>query len=88
MDKESEVVFQEDSTTPASYIVNRQYIRFMMRNSTQVQFTNKGNTNYISTTSIIYQTTYVLYMATCMKDILPLLINIIFLEPELGVYVL
>jgi len=62
-----------------------QYIRSIMLNRIQVHFTNKGSTRYISTTSTIYnQTTHlVLYMAMPMKDVLPLLINIIFLDLNL-----
>jgi hypothetical protein len=57
----------------------------MMLNNTQVQFTIKGSTRYISKTSTIYnQTTHlVLYMVIHMEDVLSLLINIIFLDLNL-----
>jgi hypothetical protein len=50
-----------------------QSIRSIMLNCTQVHFTNKDSTGYISTTSTIYnKTTHLaLYMATCIKDVLP-----------------
>jgi hypothetical protein len=52
-----------------------------MLNNTQIQFTNKGNANHISTTSTINnQTThFILNITSCMEDVFPLLITIIFL---------
>jgi len=49
-----------------------QPIKSIMLNHIQVQFTNNDNTSYISLTSIIYNqiTLFILYMATCMKDVL------------------
>lgn len=66
-------------------IQSLQSIRSMMHNSTQVQFTSKGSTSYISIIFTIYNQTkhLVLYMATCLEDVFYLLIDILFLDLNL-----